>query len=136
MSKKFIGKSMKTGDWIVSDNQIYDEKNKSYYLIPNLFDVGELDFGNRKSLYKFKVEPNSIGVEVGQDYVGNTLFTGDKVEIFFYFIDATNQGKFKDTATVVYDEEKMIYYMRSKNRAFLFAGDSKHLISSIARIGR
>lgn len=136
MNKKFIGKSMKNEQWVIADNLIYDDKTGAHYLIPNLFTNGEINLSKRRTLLKYKVEPYSIGAEIGTDSIGSTLFTGDLVEVSFSYIGDPEKIKIKDVGTVIYDTEKKICYIRSQNRAFLFAGDSLHIISSIIRIGR
>ena len=137
MDNKFIGKSVKTGRLINSDNKIYDKHTDTYYLIPDLFKNETLNVCNKKALFKYKIEPNSLGEAVSTDSHFNTIYTGDTVQIDYYPITPPHKNKISVTATVKYDAERKIFYMHSvDNQAFLFTGDTQHLISNIIRIGR
>lgn len=129
----YIGKSVKTGKWVTAMNKIIDNKTKSCYLIPNPFTL-ETPLKNRSALEKYKVEPDSVGIAIGHDVDGKTLFSGDRLKIHYYDKHYKQQCC---EAKIVYAEDSKIYYMRSSdNQAFLFHGDAKHLISQIVRIGR
>ncbi len=137
MNNKFIGKSVKTGKMIRADNKIYDKKTDTYYLIPDLFKNETLNVCNKKALFKYKIETDSLGEAVATDNHGNTIYTGDTVQIEYYSITAPQKSKISVMATVRLDFERKIYYMHSvDNQAFLFTGDTQHFISSITRIGR
>lgn len=137
MNNKFIGKSVKTGKMIRADNKIYDKKTDTYYLIPDLFKNETLNVCNKKALFKYKIETDSLGEAVATDNHGDTIYTGDTVQIEYYSITAPQKSKISVMATVRLDFERKIYYMHSvDNQAFLFTGDTQHFISSITRIGR
>ena len=137
MNNKFIGKSVKTGKMIRADNKIYDKKTDTYYLIPDLFKNETLNVCNKKALFKYKIETDSLGEAVATDNHGNTIYTGDTVQIEYYSITAPQKSKISVMATVRLDFERKIYYMHSvDNQAFLFTGDTQNFISSITRIGR
>lgn len=136
MNKSFIGKCKKTGKWIVSDNILYDNVNKDYYLPYNMFEKEKVRMVTKRSdLDKYKVIKESIGESVCKDIDGATIFTNDIVSICYY--EKNNPSiKLQITAKVDYDKQANIFYMKADKKIFLFAGDSYHYISSIKRIGR
>lgn len=135
---KYIGRSLKTGNWVEADNVLYDKTTGAYYLIDNIFDCGTIDFEKRRSLYKYRIDPKSLGAAIGRDAVGKTIYIGDIVTITYYCQRTVGkQQKLTIRATVKYDVDKKISYMLADNGdAFLFAGDARHLISKIERTGR
>lgn len=134
--QNYIGKNIKTGEWVVADNKLVDCENQEVYLIPNLFYLKEMKI-DKKSLFKYKVEKDSVGIAVAKDINGKILYCGDDVEIEYYLKKAEVQNKQVAKAIICYDYKSKIYYMRtSDNRIFLFEGDSIHFISKIKRVGR
>ncbi len=106
-------------------------------MIPDLFKNETLNVCNKKALFKYKIETDSLGEAVATDNHGNTIYTGDTVQIEYYSITAPQKSKISVMATVRLDFERKIYYMHSvDNQAFLFTGDTQHFISSITRYGR
>lgn len=134
--KKYIAKSIRTWEWLTSDNLLYDRKSNEYYLIPDLFSKDDLPL-DKKSLAEYRVYPKSIGWAVSKDIKGKTIYAGDTVEIDYYNKDeATFNGRNTVRAIVCYDKNLKIHYMLSGKKIFMFNGDGKHFISQIRRVSR
>lgn len=136
MRKSFIGKSKKTGKWLISENILYDNVNDEYYLPYNMFEKEKVRMVTKRSdLDKYKVIKESIGESVCKDIDGKTIYTNDIVAINYY--DKSNPSiKLNITAKVQYDKDANIFFMKADKKIFLFAGDSHHYISKVKRIGR
>lgn len=132
---KYIGKSVKTNEWITASNIIRDPKRGDTYIIPDLFNLETLNL-NKKQLNKYKVDNSSVGVAIGADKGGQTIYSGDIVRISYYGRKPLNNKRQTAVATVIFDKDAKIYYMKSGEGVFLFDGDAQHLISSISRVGR
>ncbi len=134
--QKYIGKSIKTNQWVKSNNILVDPKNNDTYLIPDLFSLDNLSL-DKRSLVKYKVDNKSVGIAIAKDINYETIYSGDRVEIAYYNLKSPARKKIISIVTVCYDGESKLYYMQSdEKKVFLFKGDSYHLISSIKRIGR
>lgn len=130
----YKGQYEHNGEWVESDNIIFDSKKGAYYLIPELFSKGKLNCASRSALHQYKVKPNTLGVNVAQDSYGKKLFLGDKVNIVYYNKNDLTK-KLQATCKLVYDETYKIVYMKSiaTNTTFLFNGDAYHIVTKIQK---